>query len=333
MRERVVVITGGTAGVGRATARRFARDSAAVVVLARGQDGLNATAAEIEALGARALAIATDVSNPDQVDAAALQIERELGHVDVWVNNAMTTTFGPVESISPAEFQRVVDVTFHGFVWCTQAALRMMKPRDRGVIVQVGSALAYRGIPLQAAYCAAKHAIRGFTDSLRSELLHDGSHVKLAMVQLPAINTPQHAWCENKLDCEPQPVPPIFQPEIAADAIYFAAKHPRREIWLGWPTIKAIAGQHLVPGYVDRKLAGMGYTAQCTNRPKDPLRKSNLFAPVPGDHGPYGAFGETAKQRDAIASASKWLGAAGVKLVAGAAMLGIAGLVYRVASR
>ena len=333
MRERIVVITGGTAGVGRATARRFARDSAAVAILARGEDGLRATASEIEAAGARALAIPTDVAKADEVFAAAERIERELGPVDIWINNAMTTVFGPVDAVSPAEFERVVDVTFHGYVWGTQAALRMMKPRNRGVIIQVGSALAYRGIPLQAAYCAAKHAIRGFTDSLRSELAHDKSKIQLSMVQLPAINTPQHLWCENKLDCVPQPVPPIFQPELAADAIHFVAEHPRREIWLAWPTIKAIAGQQLVPGYVDRKLAEMGYDSQCTDERKDPNQPSNLFSPVPGDYGPYGEIKGDARRHDLIATASTWLGAAGVRVVAGAAALGVALLVHRLTSR
>jgi NAD(P)-dependent dehydrogenase (short-subunit alcohol dehydrogenase family) len=311
MRERIVVITGGTAGVGRATARRFARDSAAVAILARGQDGLDATAAEIEGLGAEALALPVDVSNADDVFAAALQIERDLGPIDIWINNAMTTVFGPMTAVSPEEFRRVVDVTFHGYVWGTQAALRSMRARDRGVIVQVGSALAYRGIPLQAAYCAAKHAIRGFTDALRAELEHDHVNVHLTMVQLPAINTPQHLWCENKLACMPQPVPPIFEPEIAADAIHFAAAHRRREIWLAWPTIKAIVGQSLVPGYVDHVLAEDGYDAQCTSREKDPEQPSNLFEPVPGDYGPYGEV-SNARRKDLVAKASTWLGAGGV---------------------
>lgn len=315
MRERIVVITGGTAGVGRACARRFARESAAVAVLARGQERLDATVREIEALGARGLGIACDVASAEAVFAAAEQIERELGPIDVWINNAMTTIFGPIDAVAPDEFERVTDVTFHGAVWGTQAALRVMKPRQRGTIVQVGSALSYRGIPLQAAYCAAKHAMRGFTDSLRAELAHDGIPIRISMVQLPAINTPQHIWCENKLDRVPQPVPPIFQPEIAADAVYFASTHHRREIWLGWPTVKTILGQAVVPGYVDRVLAKDGYEGQLTDEPKDPAQLSNLFAPVPGDFGPYGEFEDRARKRDLIATATKWLGAGGVTVV------------------
>jgi NAD(P)-dependent dehydrogenase (short-subunit alcohol dehydrogenase family) len=288
-----------------------------VAVLARGQAGLDATAKEIEAAGARALVLSVDVADAEAVLAAAQRIERELGPIDIWINNAMTTIFGPVSSVTAREFERVTDVTYHGVVWGTQAALRVMRPRDRGVIVQVGSALAYRGIPLQAAYCAAKHAVRGFTDALRAELLHDNSGVRLTMVQLPAINTPQHTWCENKLERVPQPVPPIIQPEIAADAIYFAATHVRREIWLGWPTIKTILGQTVVPGYVDRRLARDGYTSQLTDEPKDPAQLSNLFAPVPGDHGPYGEL--QGKRRDVVARASTWLGAAGVTALLGAA--------------
>lgn len=311
------MITGGSAGVGRATARRFACECAAVAVLARGQDGLDATAREIEQAGARALTLSVDVADADAVTAAAEQIERELGPIDIWINNAMTTIFGPMSSVAARELERVTDVTYHGVVWGTQAALRVMRPRDRGVIVQVGSALAYRGIPLQAAYCAAKHAVRGYTDSLRAELMHEHCNVRLTMVQLPAINTPQHTWCENKLDRVPQPVPPIVQPEIAADAIYFAAMHERREIWLGWPTIKTILGQTLVPGFVDRVLARDGFTSQLTDEPKDPAQRSNLFAPVPGDHGPYGDL--RGKRRDLIATATKWLGAAGVTAILGGA--------------
>ncbi|HLL25810.1 MAG TPA: SDR family oxidoreductase, partial [Kofleriaceae bacterium] len=292
--------------------------------------GLDAVVSEIEAAGARALAIPVDVASAQDVFEAAERVERELGPIDVWVNNAMTTIFGPVDQVTPDEFARVIDVTFLGCVWGTQAALRAMKPRNRGVIVQVGSALAYRGIPLQAAYCAAKHAERGFTDSLRSELAHDKIDIHLTMVQLPAINTPQHIWCENKLDKVPQPVPPIFAPEIAADAIYFAATHRRREIWLGWPTIKTILGQTFVPGYVDYRLANDGYSGQFTNDDKDPAQPSNLFAPVEDrDYGPYGDMANRARKSDLVAQVSTWLGAGGVTAVIGGALAATAFVVSK----
>ncbi len=319
----VVVITGGTAGVGRATARRFAAAGAKIAVLARGQDGLDATARELPRLGARGvLAIACDVADAAQVFAAAARIERELGEIDVWINNAMTTVFGRFRSLTPDEFERVTRVTYLGYVWGTRAALDRMVPRNRGTIVQVGSALAYRSIPLQSAYCGAKHAIVGFTDSIRSELLHDGVAVQLACVHLPAVNTPQFAWCENHMPYEAQPVPPIFQPELIADAIFHTAHHPRREVYLAWPTVKAIFGQKLVPGYADRYLARHGFDAQYAGRPHDPDRRSNLFAPVPGDHGARGAFDDRARERDPIAAATTLLGAAGVTAVAGAMLVG-----------
>lgn len=317
----VVVITGGTAGVGRATARRFAASGARIAVLARGQDGLDAVARELPGLGARAaLAIPCDVADAAQVFAAAVRIERELGEIDVWINNAMTTVFGRFGSITPEQFERVTRVTYLGFVWGTRAALDRMVPRNRGTIVQVGSALAYRSIPLQSAYCGAKHAIVGFTDSIRSELLHDGVAVELTCVHLPAVNTPQFSWCENHMAHEAQPVPPIFQPEIIADAIFHAAHHPRREFYLAWPTIKAIFGQKLVPGYADRYLARHGFDAQATERPRDPARRSNLFAPVRGDHGARGAFDAQARPSDPIAAGTARLGAAGVTAIAAAVL-------------
>ena len=317
--DKVVVITGGTAGVGRATARRFAADGWDVAVLARGSEGLAATAREIQAAGGRALALAVDVADATQVFSAADRIERELGPITVWINNAMTTVFGRVRDIAPHELQRVTDVTYHGVVWGTQAALRHMLPRGRGTIIQVGSALAYRAIPLQGAYCAAKHAVRAFTDSLRSELLHDGVDIHLTMVQLPAVNTPQFRWCENKLPCAPQPVPPIFQPEVIADAIHFAARHRRREIYVGMPTVKAIVGNKVIPGFLDHYLARHAFEGQCTDQPAREDGVSNLFRPVPGDQGAHGDFDDRARERDAVATASTWLGAAGVRaLVAGA---------------
>ena len=333
MSAQVVVITGGTSGVGRATARRFACDGARVAVLARGIDGLAGTEREIVALGGKALVIPCDVADADQVFAAAERVERELGPIDIWINNAMTTVFGRIDQLTPEEFRRVTDVTYHGVVWGTQAALRAMRPRNRGTIVQVGSALAYRAIPLQAAYCGAKHAIRAFTDSLRSELLHDGSDIRLSMVQLPAINTPQHHWCENKLGVEAQPVPPIFQPELAADAIYFAAHHRRREVWVASSSIKAILAQKLAPGLLDLLLAKRGYTGQMTER-RRPWRPSNLWAPVAGDHGAHGDFELVARKRDPIARLETWLGAFGVQAAAVAfATAGVAAVAFAIGLR
>ncbi|HEY1559212.1 MAG TPA: SDR family oxidoreductase [Kofleriaceae bacterium] len=311
--SRVVVITGGTAGVGRATACRFAQSGASVAVLARGKAGLDATLVDIERLGGHGLAIAVDVADAEQVEHAATRVEHELGPIDVWINNAMTTTVGAVDDITPAEFQRVTAVCYLGFVWGTQAALARMKPRDRGTIIQVGSALAYRSIPLQAPYCAAKHAIRGFTDSLRSELIHVRSAIELCMVQLPAVNTPQFGWCRNKTGHALQPVPPIFQPEVIADALFEVAEHPRREVFLGGPAIKAIVGNKLAPGYADRYLANHGYSGQLLHE-LEADRPDNLFAPIGGDAGAHGSFDDRARSHDAVARAATVLGAAGTQL-------------------
>ncbi|HEX5658458.1 MAG TPA: SDR family oxidoreductase, partial [Polyangiales bacterium] len=253
--SRVVVITGGTAGVGRATARRFARAGASVAVLARGRAGLEATQRELSTLGGAGLALEVDVSDPESVRRAALRIEAELGPIDVSINNAMTTVYGRITDIAPEDFKRVTEVTYLGYVWGTQAALAVMKPRNRGLIIQVGSSLAYRGIPLQSAYCAAKHAIRAFTDSLRCELLHDDLDIQLTMVQLPALNTPQFDHCANQMEFRPQPVPPIYQPEVAAEAIYDASRRRRREVYVGGSTVQLILAQKLMPGLVDRYLA------------------------------------------------------------------------------
>jgi len=293
----VVAITGASAGVGRATARAFARKGADVGLIARGRDRLESTKGEVEQLGCRAVIAETDVADAEQVERAAQQIEDELGPIDVWVNNAMATVFAPVSDTTPDEFRRATEVTYLGSVWGTMAALRRMRPRDSGVIVQVGSALAYRGIPLQAAYCGSKHALQGFLESLRSELLHDGSNVHVTMVQLPALNTPQFTWSRAKLPRSPQPVPPIFQPEVAADAIVWAAAHPRRELMVGWPTVKAILGNAIVPGLADRYLARTGFDAQQTDEPVDPNRLDNLFEPVPGDQGAHGPFDERSRSR------------------------------------
>jgi NAD(P)-dependent dehydrogenase (short-subunit alcohol dehydrogenase family) len=293
----VVVVTGGSAGIGRATVQAFARRGARVAVLARGRDGLAAACRDIEQAGGQALAIPTDVADAAQVEAAAAQVEQRWGGIDIWVNNAMATIYAPVSDISFDDLRRATEVTYLGAVWGTLAALRRMKPRNRGVIVQVGSALAYRSIPLQAPYCAAKAALRGFTDSLRSELLHDGSAVRLTMVHLSAFNTPQFDWGRTTMPCRPQPVPPIFQPELAAEAIVWAACHERREWWVGWPAVKAILAQRMMPGLLDRVLALRGYSGQQDAEPLPAERPDNLYRPVPGDHGAHGRFDDRAKPR------------------------------------
>ncbi len=321
---RVVAITGGTAGVGRAIARRCAQARDHVAVLARGTDRLAATQAELRALGVDCIALEVDVADARQVEDAATRIERELGEIDVWINNAMTTAVGPIEAITPEEFRRVTEVCYLGYVWGTQAALRRMRPRDRGTIIQVGSALAYRSIPLQAAYCAAKHAIHGFTDSLRSELLHDGVAIALCMVQLPAVNTPQFDWCVNKTAHALQPVPPIFQPEVIADAIHHVSQHPRREVYLGWSAIQAIVGNKLAPGFADHYLATHGYSGQLTDGANSHA-PTNLFEPVAGEVGAHGRFDDQARDEDAIARAATVLGAAGVQAVIAATVLGLVG--------
>src|ERR671937_1323399 len=272
MDGKVVVVTGASAGVGRATARAFGARGATVGLIARGEDGLNAAAREVRDAGGRALVLPADVAHPDEVLAAAERAEAELGPIDVWVNDAMASIFAPVHEIEPDEFRRVTDVTYLGQVYGTMAALRHMLPRDRGHIVQVGSALAYRGIPLQAAYCGAKHAIQGFTESLRSELIHDKSNVRLTMVQMPALNTPQFSWVKSRLPRKAQPVPPIFQPESAAEAIYFAAHNPRREFYVGAPSVAVISVNKFAPGLLDRYLARTGYDSQQHDGSEDPNR-------------------------------------------------------------
>ena len=298
MLPRVVVITGGTAGIGRATAQAFARRGDRVAVLARGADGLEATAKEIESLGGRGLAVPCDVSDAEAVEHAAAQVEDELGPVDVWVNNAMTAVFAPFTETSPEEFHRVTDVVYHGYVHGTRAALRRMLPRDHGVVVQVGSALAYRGIPLQAAYCGAKHAIQGFTESVRCELLARGSRVELCQVQLPAVNTPQFDWVLSRLPRSPQPLPPIYQPEIAADAVVFVADHPTRELWVGETTTAVLLADRVLPAaLVDRYLGRTAVDGQQTDEPVEADRPVNLWQPVPGDHGAHGSFDDRAHGR------------------------------------
>jgi NAD(P)-dependent dehydrogenase (short-subunit alcohol dehydrogenase family) len=298
---QVVMITGASAGVGRAVARAFAQRGALIGLFARGRAGLEGAARDVEAAGGLALILEGDVADPERVDRAADALEETFGQIDIWVNNAMASVFSPVIEMQPAEYKRVAEVTYLGVVHGTLSALRRMKPRDRGVIIQVGSALAYRGIPLQSAYCAAKHAVEGFCDSLRAELLHDQSAVHVTMVHLPALNTPQFDWVKSRLAGRAKPVPPIFQPEVAADAIVWAADHPRREYFVGFPTVEAIVGDRVAAGLADRYLARHGYDAQQTSEPEDPRRLHNLWAPVDAtrDFGAHGRF-------DALAHPHSW---------------------------
>jgi NAD(P)-dependent dehydrogenase (short-subunit alcohol dehydrogenase family) len=291
---RVVVVTGASAGVGRAIARAFAQRGSSVALLARGIDGLEGARRDVETLGGRALVVPCDVADEKQVEDAADRVELELGPIDTWVNNAMVSVFSPADRMTPEEFRRVTDVTYLGYVWGTLAALRRMKPRDRGVVVQVGSALAHRSIPLQSAYCAAKHAVKGFTESVRTELIHDRSGVKITMVELPAVNTPQFDWTRSRMPRRAQPVPPIFQPEVPAEAVVHASMHPRREMLVGWPTVKAILAEKLAPGIADWFLGRTGYESQQTPEAARLGRRDNLFAPVPGDHGAHGRFDDRA---------------------------------------
>lgn len=316
-KAEVVVITGASAGVGRATAREFAGRGARVALVARGAEGLEGARKDVESAGGTALVLQADVAKAEQVESVAAAVEEKLGPIDVWINNAMVSVFSPIKEMTAEEFKRVTEVTYLGFVYGTLSALKRMLPRDRGVIVQVGSALAYRGIPLQGAYCGAKHATQGFVDSLRCELLHDRSNVRVTMVQMPALNTPQFTWVKSRLPNTPQPVPPIFQPEIAAQAIYWAAHHDRPEVYVGWPTVKAIVGNKIAPRLADWYLARNGYRSQQTDIPDDPARPDNLWAPVPRDHGAHGSFDDRAHGRSYQLWATTnrtWLTLAGLAL-------------------
>jgi len=294
----VVVVTGASSGVGRATAHAFARTGATVGLIARGQEALAATAREIDELGGHALVLPCDVANAGEVERAAATVEEQRGPIDVWVNNAMAAVLAPVWTMTADEYRRVTEVTYLGVVHGTLSALARMRERNRGVIVQVGSALAYRGIPLQSSYCACKHAIQGFTESLRCELIHDGSAVRVTMVQLPALNTPQFDVVRCKVPRHPQPVPPIYQPEVAARAILAAARHPaRREWWVGGSTALTLIGNALVPGLADRYLARTGFDSQQTSEPVAADRQDNLFDPVPGTRSTHGDFDERAHDR------------------------------------
>ncbi len=326
-KHEVVVITGASAGVGRAAVREFAKHGAWIGLIARGKDGLEAARREVEAEGGRALALPVDVADAAAVERAAQQVEDKLGPIDIWVNNAMASVFSPIQEMTAEEFKRVTEVTYLGYVYGTLAALKRMQRRDRGTIVHVGSALAYRSIPLQAAYCAAKHAVLGFYASLRTELIHDKSNVKTTMVQMPALNTPQFGWVKSRLPRKAQPVPPIFQPEVAARAIYYAAHHPeRREYYVAWSTVKAIFGNKLMPSFADHYLARQGYEAQQHDGAEDPNRPNNVWEPVPGDHGAHGAFDERASSFSMelwLETHKKWLAvAAGLVALGGAAALG-----------
>jgi short-subunit dehydrogenase len=288
-----VVITGASAGVGRATARKFAASGANIALLARGDegmDGLEGAKRDVESLGGKALIIPADMADYEQVEAAAETIDRVFGNVDVWINNAMLSVFSPFKEMTNDEFYRVTEVTYLGYVYGTMVALKRMRPRNRGRIIQVGSALAYRSIPLQSAYCGAKHGIRGFTDSVRTELLHDKSDIKITMVQMPALNTPQFSWTRTRMPHKPQPVPPIFQPELAAEAIYWSAYNYRRELNVGISTVIAILANKFAPTVADLYLAATGYKSQQYDGPVEPGRRDNLFAPVSGDHGAHGDF-------------------------------------------
>lgn len=308
--HEVVVVTGASAGLGRATARAYGERGARVGLLARGQAGLQAARREVQAAGGEAIAVRTDVADAEAVDAAAERVEAELGPIDVWINNAMNSVFAPAWEVSADEYRRVTEVTYLGYVHGTRAALDRMRERDRGTIVQVGSALAYRAIPLQSAYCAGKHAIQGFTESLRSELIHEGSDVQVTMVHMPALNTPQFEWVKTNFAEQPRPVPPIYQPEVGAEAIVWAGDHDRASLWVGTPTVTAILGDRLFPRRLDHLLASTAWSGQLTDDSIDADREHNLYEPVDDDEdfGARGRFDDRARERSYQfwASTNRW---------------------------
>jgi NAD(P)-dependent dehydrogenase (short-subunit alcohol dehydrogenase family) len=295
----IVVVTGASAGIGRAIVQAFAKRGAHIGLLARGQAGLESAAREVEALGGKALLLPTDVANAEQVELAAARVEEIFGPIDIWINVAMTSVFSPAIEMTSEDYKRVTEVTYLGSVYGTLAALRRMIPRDKGKIIQIGSALAYRSIPLQSAYCASKHAIKGFTESVRCELIHDNSNVKISMVQLPAVNTPQFTWVKNRLPNKPQPVPPIYQPEVAAEAVTYVADHYRRQLYVGTSTVIAIQGNKFFPGLGDWYLSKTGYKSQQTDEPANPFARNNLWAPVDDerDYGAHGTFDDRANSK------------------------------------
>jgi NAD(P)-dependent dehydrogenase (short-subunit alcohol dehydrogenase family) len=320
----VAVVTGASAGVGRATAVELGRRGWSVALLARGVLGLQGACEEVRRAGGRATYVEVDTSDADAVEQAADRVEQELGEIDLWVNVAFTSVFARFMDIEPDEYRRVTDVNYHGFVNGTRSALKRMLPRDRGTVVQVGSTLAYRGIPLQSAYCGSKHAIQGFHESLRTELLHDHSRVKVTMVQLPAVNTPQFSWVRSRLPHQAQPVPPIYQPEVVARSIVHAAEHPgRREYWVGETTALTLIANAVAPGLLDRYLGRTGMKSQQTPEPRDPDHPDNLWAPLDGeggwDHGSHGGFDDRSHAHSPQAWASRHHGVVGAALGAGAA--------------
>lgn len=298
--QRVVVVTGASAGLGRAIVRKFAETGADIALIARGIDGLEGARREVEEAGGRALVFPVDVADASAVEHAAEETEKILGPIDVWVNNAMNSVFSPVKEMTPEDYRRVTEVTYLGQVYGALSALKRMLPRNSGTIVFVGSALAYRGIPLQSAYCASKHAVEGFYDSLRTELLHDKSNVNISMVQLPAMNTTQFYFVKSRLPFKPRPMGTIYQPEVAAEVIEYASRHNRREYYVGWPTVKAIIGNKLAPWYADWVLSRNGYKGQMTSMPEESDRKNNLWEPLPGDHGAHGDFDENSRNFSAV---------------------------------
>ena len=324
--REVVVVTGASAGLGRAVVREFARHGADLGLIARGVDGLEGARREVAECGGKALALPCDVADAQAAEAAAERVEGELGPIDVWVNVAMVGALSEFHEMTPEEFRRITEVTYLGQVWGTRAALRRMQPRDRGVIVSVGSALAYRSIPLQSAYCGAKHAIRGFMDSVRCELIHNHSNVKLTAVHMPALNTTQFGWVLNRMPRRPQPVPPIFQPEVGARAVYYAAHHPRREFYVGRSSVMAIVGNKVAPEVLDDYLARTCYDAQQYDGASDPAARNNLWEPIPGDHGAHGEFDARASEH----SPQLWLNTHRKWVAIGLAAAGVAGAVAAV---
>ena len=320
-RREVVVVTGASAGLGRAIVQAFARQGARLGLLSRDRGRLEQAKAEVESLGGEALVLPTDVADPDRIEEAAEAVERAFGPLDVWVNNAMVSVFSPVKKMRPEEYRRVTEVTYLGTVYGTLAALKRMLPRDRGAIVNVGSALAYRAIPLQSAYCGAKHAIQGFTESLRSELYHDKSKVRVSMVQMPALNTPQFDWVKNRMPGRAKPVGRIYQPEVGAEAVVYAAHHDRPEIYVGYPAVEAIAANRIAPRLLDHYLGHTGFESQQSDEPEDPNRPDNLWETVPGDWAAHGRFDEASHDKSLQLEASEYRGAAAL---AGLAVAGVA---------